>query len=218
MLKNLYIYESELCAMAYEAQKYPDCETGGDMYGLWTPSGEPVVFLATGPGKNAVRQDAHYQMDIEYEQKCATVLMKQFGIHYLGDWHSHHKLNINEPSLGDRDRIDKIFKRNKKINYMAEIIINHINEKNRKEMVSAYIYDKVIKSGNIKCLETQISPIRQKIKLSKEKQLFNLIGGKLPINCISLNNKEELGGIYNGYVEQSHSLSEGQTISIKLER
>lgn len=218
MLKNFFIYESELRAMAYEASKYPDCETGGDLYGLWTADGCPVVFLATGPGKNAVHRDAQYQMDIEYEQQCEDILIQQFGIHYLGDWHSHHRLNIYEPSAGDRQRIQKIFYRNNHITHMAEIIVNHAAGSYKQEIVSAYIYDKSMNGSNIKCLELKTSPIREKLKRGTQKKLFNLIDGTFPFNKIILGTAEEPKTAFYESPKQLLQPYEKKSIKVKLER
>lgn len=216
MLNSTLIYESELCAIAYEANKYPECETGGDLYGLWTADGIPVIFLATGPGKNAVHQNAQYQMDVEYEQKCESILIEQFGIHYLGDWHSHHKLNIYEPSCGDRDRIRQIFHKNSKITHMAEMIVNHAEETGKKEMVSAYIYNKLVQKSDIKIMKTKSSPIRNKLQMMNESKEFNLIEGKLLLNQIIIRKPEEK--IYSNGKLENLPLDEKSTIMITLER
>ena len=218
MLKDFFIYESELQAMAYEAGKYPDCETGGDLYGLWNAGGSPVVFLATGPGPDATHQNAHYQMDIKYEQQCEATLIRQFGIHYLGDWHSHHRLGIYEPSDGDRRRIQKIFSRNRQITHMAEIIVNHVDGIHKQEMVSAYIYDRSIKGGNIRCLELKTSPIREELMKGNKRKYFNLIEGAFPFCDIVLGTAEELKSAYYNNPGQALQPQQKKSIRIKLER
>lgn len=187
MEKKLYIFESELRAIAYEAAKYPNLETGGDLYGLWTADGNPVVYLATGPGKHVIHQEARYQMDIDYKKNCETVLSKEFGIHYLGDWHSHHKLEFCEPSSGDQNRIFSIFRKHINIKYMAEIIINHTTNGKGKEIISGYIYDReTMMYAEVVCPDSKTSPIRESVWKLKKKKLFNLIDGRLPINDIVL--------------------------------
>jgi len=219
MFENFYIYESELCSIAYEAGKYPECETGGDLYGLWTANGNPVVFLATGPGKSAIHQNAHYQMDIEYQKKCQTILMEQFGIHYLGDWHSHHNLRIYEPSEGDRQRIQNLFTKNYQVAHMAEIIVNHAVEANKREIISAYIYSKNMKYSNIKCMKSKNSPIREKVICMVETKYFNLIDGKLPINQVHLRMAgERIKEESYSPLEPLSKMKEKASIPIKLER
>lgn len=221
MYENFFIYESELCAIACEAAKYPECETGGDLFGLWTADGNPVIFLATGPGDKAIHQNAHYQMDIEYEEKCQTILMEEFGIHYLGDWHSHHRLGIYEPSRDDKRRIEKIFFRNPRVAHMAEIIVNHApeNNNNKKEIISAYIYSKMMKSSNIKCIKSKDSPIREKVMCMRETRCFNLSARGLPMEQVHL----RMPGEYIkrdscDFLEPAKGMKERDALSIRLER
>lgn len=219
MFEKFYIYESELCAIAHEASIYPECETGGDLFGLWTADRNPVVFLATGPGEKAIHQETHYQMDIEYERDCQTILMEQFGIHYLGDWHSHHKLGIYEPSIQDKNRIQQLFFKNPRVIHMAEIIVNHSNELNKKEIISGYIYNKIMTGSDIICLKSKNSPIREKLMYMQEEKYFHLSNKKLPLEQIYLKKP----GTYikrenHNFFKSSNKMKEEVPLSIKIER
>lgn len=214
----MYIYESELCGLAYEASKYPDCETGGDLYGLWTADGRPVVYLATGPGKNAICEKTQYQMDIKYEKDCERILFDYFGIHYLGDWHSHNSLQFYQPSSGDKHRIQQLLSKNRNAAHMAEILVNH-SDNNRKEIITAFIYRKsLVQNVNIKCVKTKVSPVREKIKNMAERRQFNLIEKVLPIQQLILGSSDRPMEKNNVHQTQIPVLNKKDSVSIILER
>ncbi len=219
MTETMYIYESELCRLAYEASKYPDCETGGDLYGLWTADGKPVVYLATGPGKNAVCEKSQYRMDISYEKNCEKILFDYFGIHYLGDWHSHNNLQFYQPSSGDKQRIKQLLSKNRNVAHMAEILVNHFDY-NRKEIITAFIYKKTssMLNANIKCVKTKVSPVREKLSKISEKNQFNLIEKALPIQQLILELPEQSMEKNNVYHTQVTALNRKNSIAINLER
>lgn len=189
------IFASELKAIAYEASKFSESEVGGDLFGLWNANGTPVVFLATGPGNNYRGYLAKYKMDIDYMKMCEKILISHFGLQYLGDWHSHHKLNLDYPSSGDQNRLYSIM-HNNKINNMAEIIITHVSSPPFSEKINGFIYsDTTVCHGKMVLLEQEESPIRnillncsrfQSIQLSP----FNLGDGYLALDQILLDNEE----------------------------
>ena len=188
MSNQFWIFESELSAIAFEASKYNDRETGGDLYGLWTAGGNPVVYLAVGPGPKAVGQACEYEMDIDYMRECERIVHANYGIHYLGDWHSHHNLSLHNPSSGDQQRIQSIMRKNS-INVMAEIIVTHVpGSIPAQERVDAYAY----KNGymftcEVCTLENKISPIRSAIQSNPSRRTFNLGLGQISINQIQIN-------------------------------
>jgi len=87
--------------IAYQAWKYLFLETGGELYGLFSHAGRPVIMLATPPGPNAIHERAHFCQDIVYLKKYNAWLLKQFGIQYIGNWHSHHSLGLEGLSSCD---------------------------------------------------------------------------------------------------------------------
>ncbi len=98
---NVIIYESEMDFIARCVMDFPKHETGGDFFGLWTKEGYPVIQFATGPGKNVERNATHFNQDIDYLKACGHFLNGRFGLEHIGAWHSHHKMNLAEPSPGD---------------------------------------------------------------------------------------------------------------------
>lgn len=81
---------------------YPNIETGGDLFGLWQSESEVVVQLVTGPGKNCRRTPTAFFQDKTYLSQIGGYLTTAKGLCNVGEWHSHHRLNLPEPSAGDR--------------------------------------------------------------------------------------------------------------------
>ena len=88
---------------------YPDRETGGQMFGLWTHERNPYINIITGPGKNSRHGTHSFHQDIEYLKSVGNFLNKEFMMCHIGEWHSHHKLRLRQPSSGDLNSIWKHF-------------------------------------------------------------------------------------------------------------
>lgn len=132
------IYESELQAIALESSSWT-LETGGDLFGIW---GEiPVIYLATKAGPKAIRNQAHFRLDVDYLIKLSNELSNDWGLRYFGDWHSHHRLGLETPSSGDQARIERISSKNN-FSEMAEFIVTFPSsyEKERKIQIHPYVY------------------------------------------------------------------------------
>ena len=77
-----------------------DVETGGILMGRIESATLIHVTHASGPGPDAVHAPSHFLRDTAY---CAGVLREhydQFGVDYVGEWHSHVK-RLRRPSPGD---------------------------------------------------------------------------------------------------------------------
>lgn len=98
---KIFIYESEMEFIARCVMDYPQLETGGDLFGLWTKDGFPVIHYAIGPGRLAEHNAAHFNQDVEYLRECGFLLNNKFRMEHLGAWHSHHRMELSEPSTGD---------------------------------------------------------------------------------------------------------------------
>lgn len=94
------IYSSELDYIARCIQDFPNTETGGQLYGAWTASGAPRVIYVIGPGVRANHQTTFFNQDIEYLETIGAKL-KEYGLQHIGEWHSHHHLNLPHPSVHD---------------------------------------------------------------------------------------------------------------------
>lgn len=97
----VYIYRSEFDILSRYILDCPNIETGGQLMGFFTENGDFVVCLAIGPGANANHQATFFQQDVTYLKKCYYALNKKYGLRYIGEWHSHHKLGLAKPSRHD---------------------------------------------------------------------------------------------------------------------
>lgn len=95
-----YIYASEVSFIAKCINDYPNIETGGQLFGSWTASGTPRISYVIGPGRNANHEGAFFNQDVEYLELIGAKL-KEFGLQHIGEWHSHHKLGLGNPSGHD---------------------------------------------------------------------------------------------------------------------
>lgn len=102
---KVFIYEDELRNIHDWVLKKDNIETGGDLFGLWIDQHTAVVQLVLGPGKNCERTETSFFQDLNYLSQCGEAITKGHGLCNIGQWHSHHRLSLNEPSLGDEDTV-----------------------------------------------------------------------------------------------------------------
>ena len=98
---SVFIFQSELQNIAAIAAASGSIETGGDLFGLFSHAGRPVISLATPPGPSAIHEVAHFRQDVEFTKKVARILLDRFAVQYLGNHHSHHTLALRKLSPGD---------------------------------------------------------------------------------------------------------------------
>lgn len=98
---RIVIYQSEFEYLAKCILDRNDIETGGQLFGHWTSGGTPVILYAIGPGPNANHQPTFFNQDVEYLVKVGHLLKRRFGLHHIGEWHSHHQLGLDHPSRYD---------------------------------------------------------------------------------------------------------------------
>jgi hypothetical protein len=98
------IYESELQVICDETLEYPNIETGGNLYGHVSNGGTPVIWLASRPAGNVYRGDVALELDPQVTNRMQNFIWEQFGVQFLGMWHSHHQIGLYQPSEGDRRR------------------------------------------------------------------------------------------------------------------
>ena len=121
--ETIHIFESELQLIAAEAQKYPTAETGGDLYGLFTHGGAPVIWLASGPGPRCQRNGTQFEQDTEFMSRWQATLFEKSGVQYIGSWHSHHQLGLNQPSSGDV-RAAQVYAAQHRRSQTLELLVN----------------------------------------------------------------------------------------------
>lgn len=99
--ETVLVYQSELDYLSRCILDYPHIETGGQLFGYWTSAGVPVVLYAIGPGDNANHQPTFFNQDLDYLETVGEILVHEFGLQHIGEWHSHHQLGLAHPSGHD---------------------------------------------------------------------------------------------------------------------
>lgn len=95
------IYRSELDFISRCILDYPNIETGGQLFGFWTSEGTPIVAYVIGPGINAQHHQTSFVQDQEYPDIVGRELHRRYRLLHIGEWHSHHQLDLARPSGGD---------------------------------------------------------------------------------------------------------------------
>ena len=107
----LPIPESEAQVVCGDSQWWGDDETGGELHGLYTACGHPVVLLATGPGPKAIHEPTHFAQDFDSFRRMNR-LLTSLGLQPVGTWHAHQSLGIHGPSGGDVRQVISLTRRN----------------------------------------------------------------------------------------------------------
>ena len=82
------------------------------MFGFYEPGGSPLILVATGPGPAARRDATHFQQDPEFQAAVFNQLATKFRMFYIGDWHSHHSIQLSEPSGPDNAKLQDLANKN----------------------------------------------------------------------------------------------------------
>ena len=63
-------------------QRFPDIETGGDLFGSWasTNDGSAFVDFAIGPGRNVRRTHVAFFQDSEYLATAGNLLVDEYQL------------------------------------------------------------------------------------------------------------------------------------------
>ena len=96
-----HIFESELDHLGAWTAASPSLETGGAIFGYWTHSGAPVVVLTTGPGAGARHETTAFYQEASFLESSQQKVWAAYALQHIGEWHSHHRLGLAEPSEGD---------------------------------------------------------------------------------------------------------------------
>ena len=102
---TVYMNEGEKYQIEEWVKKYPNIETGGDLFGAWIDDRTAVVQFVLGPGENCRRTSVSFFQKIEYLRDAGSYLKQQHGLCNIGQWHSHHQLGLTQPSGGDRNTV-----------------------------------------------------------------------------------------------------------------
>lgn len=106
------IYQSEIESIVGQSVPCSGIETGGELYGLLSHAGRPVIMYATPAGRNAIEERALFQQDIEFFRKSNAYLWENFALQFAGTWHDHHDLSLKRLSPQDIHSTHRIASRN----------------------------------------------------------------------------------------------------------
>ena len=67
-------------------------ETGGDLFGLWTTKGEPVLHIITGQGKETQQTNAKFE-------RLEALLHRKFHLSYIGQWQYKRRSEQKEMAI-----------------------------------------------------------------------------------------------------------------------
>jgi len=76
------------------------------------------------PRHEYLQRRRHGGAAVEYFRRFTRHLRENYGLQFVGPWHSHHRLALNKPSRGD-DETTKSLSRRNNLNRLVEILINH---------------------------------------------------------------------------------------------
>lgn len=168
---NIYVFQSEVQAMVGEAKRFPDIETGGDLYGTFTHGNMPVIWLASGPGPKAKHFPQNFEQDVRFIDHWQNQLLEEFGLQYIGSWHSHHTIGLDHPSGGDV-RAAKNYALNHGRRRTLEIIANHEGGRKQVTTLRPYFYPDAQLGGWVPASFTTLrdeSPVRMLLGVHEEK-------------------------------------------------
>ncbi|XP_028402857.1 uncharacterized protein LOC114525654 [Dendronephthya gigantea] len=157
---SVYMYEHELKFLKWLVLQKRDIETGGDLFGLWQDKRTAVVQLILGPGKGCKRTTSSFHQDVNYLREAGGYLTSSQGLCNIGEWHSHHKLGLAEPSHGDQNTVWKHLPDVAGGRFI--VFIANITGEPARVNIGCFLFDTSLQkmlTGNIKCLSCP-SPVR----------------------------------------------------------
>lgn len=90
---------------------HPNRETGGNLFGLWSDHGEPVIHIVLGPAEGCRRTEVSFYQHVPYLDRVGRLLTNEYLLCHIGEWHSHHQLRLSEPSSGDSSTVTRNYPR-----------------------------------------------------------------------------------------------------------
>ena len=133
---KVFMFKEDIERMEKYIRTYPHQETGGDLFGLWTSSGDAVIHVVLGPGKNCKRTGTSFYQDIPYLHRNGNLLTQDYLLCHIGEWHSHHQLQLFQPSQGDSTTVIRHYPRG---THGFLLIIGNI-ERSGSVILSPYLY------------------------------------------------------------------------------
>ena len=108
---KVHMFEEDVKRMRELVWLHPAKETGGNLFGLWTDDQEPVLHIVLGPAKGCTRTEVSFYQSIPYLERVGKILTERYQLCHIGEWHSHHRLRLSEPSSGDSSTVNRNYPR-----------------------------------------------------------------------------------------------------------
>lgn len=176
---KVFIFEEDYQIMANLVLKYPNLETGGDLFGLWTTAGNAMLHVVLGPGQHCRRTGTSFYQDVSYLKDNGDLLTQDYMLCHIGEWHSHHQLSLFQPSGGDSSTVISNYPRG----FCGFILIIANILPSRRVQLSPYLYTESSRhgfdqKGTIEILHTPnpfktIWRVEKRIESGKEKYSYS---------------------------------------------
>ena len=154
-----------------------------------------MVQLVLGPGKNCQRASASFYQDVDYLEKAGSQLIKKEGVCHIGEWHSHHKIGLKQPSGGDKGTVWRNMPKyglNRFVLFIANIETQH----NSAASVGCFLFERGTADQSQRMTQGQFhllpneSPLREKFQTDL-KEGSETINGKEEISRITADQSVE---------------------------
>ena len=152
--------------------RYPNIETGGDLFGLWRANGDPVVQLLIGPGENCRRTAVSFHQDTNYLARVGTYVNSHLMLCHIGSWHSHHQLSLTQPSAGDRSTVCNNYPEGLKQYIMIIVNITRGTSGRQSVLLNPYMFTE----GGHVCKKGKVERISLKNPFRQDGNVINIIG------------------------------------------
>lgn len=206
---KVHMFENDVNMMAHLVLLHPAKETGGNLFGLWTDGQEPVVHIVLGPAIGCTRTEISFYQSIPYLERVGGIVTQEYQLCHIGEWHSHHRLRLSEPSSGDSSTVTRNFP--KGTCGFVLIIANILP--NGRVSLSPYFYKEgktTYEKGEIHILRGQ-SPFRNVEKIltniEQDKDLSSTANERRPGEANGRNAEERGPAVY--MFEEDRKMIEG---------
>lgn len=132
------IFQSELACIEEETLRWPDRETGGELFGYFTYAGWPVVHRVINANATARRGSATFHPNANQIDREGRELIDGYGLQHLGQWHSHHRFALNCPSRVDRATVADAI-RTYRLHSFVQVIAN-VRNRGHSDFAMAHAY------------------------------------------------------------------------------
>ena len=156
---KVHMFEEDIAMVQKLVLLYPDVETGGDLFGLWTEDSEPVIHLVTGHSgmeKKSFKRSGTSTKIGDTEKEIRRMLCENYCLPRIGKWQCQRDTDQNRRELEKSIREDKLLWRTEQ--KYALIITAHRDNSN----LSPYIVSKksISTIGKIEFLQGE-NPFRK---------------------------------------------------------